>query len=167
MSALVRRDFQMASDTADAVLKVSPGHRGLAEAAVQARLGLADSLLSTGALEGAIRQYLAVREPPLRSAASPAELREAEAASAYIWAVLAQPVDTGLAIAELGKAFRTDPAFRDVRQRFYEATLNQGKALRAQGDINGARTMLNTAKSVYPERTEVDEILRSPEFGGA
>ncbi|MFN0071975.1 MAG: protein kinase domain-containing protein [Chloroflexota bacterium] len=161
MAALGRRDYQAALDNANAGLRSAPNDPGLAKAAVNAHLGLAEPLWARSALDEAVRHYLAILEPPLRSAASRNEVREAEVATAYIFAAAAEPLDPVLAISQFAKGYRIDPAFRDIRQRYYDATLRRGTALVAQGDHQGARTMLNTAKSIFPDRPEADRALQT------
>src|SRR4029078_4305302 len=105
--------------------------------------------------------FVAVLEQPLRSAASTAELREAELAAPYLWGDLILGTDLTSAVAEYGKAFRIDPNYRDVRKKFYDGNITLAKQKIGSGDRDGGQRNLNAARRANPDGRERNDLFKS------
>jgi tetratricopeptide (TPR) repeat protein len=161
MAALGRRDFSAALDQANAGLKVDPKDPGLAKAAVQAQLGYAEQLWARGSAEEALNHFLPVREQPLRAAASQAELREADLAAPYLWGDLVAATDLPTALAEYEKAYRIDSSYRDVRNKVFSGNVTLANQFLSRGDRAGAAKYVNAARSVDPNRPELNDLVKA------
>ena len=160
MSALGRRDWAAALEQAEAGLKVEPNNPGLAKAAGQAHLGLGEQSWSRGSLREALVHYSVVREPPLRAAASPAEVREADLSVSYLWGELHSSIDPGLALFEYEKTFRRDPNFREVRKKLYDGNTALARQALGRDDKEAAARYVTAARRFDPDGPEANELSR-------
>ncbi|MCC7103550.1 MAG: protein kinase [Chloroflexi bacterium] len=160
-AALGRKDWAAALDQVTIGLQAAPRDPALLKAAVQAHIGYGEQLWSQGKLDEAMVHYLVVREQPLRPAASPTELREAELAAPYLWAELTWKLDQVIALAEYEKAYRLDPSFRDVKDKVYSAYITLAGQQAQQGNRDTALGYLTKARGVDPSRPEADAMMRT------
>jgi tetratricopeptide (TPR) repeat protein len=165
-AALTSKNWNGALEQANAGLQIDPRNVDLAQVAVQSHLALADQLWSQGNSREALLHFLPVREQPLRAAAKPDQLRQAELAAPYIWGDLMWDTDLTTAMKELEKVYRIDPSYRQVQDKLYSGYITQADQAIQRGDTDSATKILTTAKQVNPNRPEAQERLQKLAPGG-